>query len=226
MASSRPIDELITGTSPLAGAEQRVLREWISQWVFDIDDFSPMAQPLARGDTLALKRDYEAHCTHLQQTLGVSEETSQQQTIQLYKTMQETRLQMPAMEVVIAGAQYHGKNDSAVTVNRHGHRISDHRGCLEILHQWGVPVDAEDVAGFTAFMRASQTAHSRLDLAKVLLELGADVNHRSRFGGVALHEAIMAQDRVAVAFLSRNGASMDIKDNDGVSPRDIVSLIL
>ncbi|KAI9479666.1 hypothetical protein LPJ78_002032 [Coemansia sp. RSA 989] len=226
MVSSRPIDELITGTSPLAGAEQRVLREWISQWTFDIEDFSPMAQPLARGDTTALKRDYEAHCAHLQQTLGVSEETSQQQTIELYKNMRETRLQMPAMEVVIAGAQYHGKNDSAVMVNRHGHRISDHRGCLEMLHQWGVPVDAEDVAGFTAFMRASQTVHSRLDLASVLLELGADVNHRSRFGGIALHEAIMAQDRVAVAFLSRNGASMDIKDNDGVSPRDIVSLIL
>ncbi|KAJ1882838.1 hypothetical protein LPJ71_010059, partial [Coemansia sp. S17] len=87
-------------------------------------------------------------------------------------------------------------------------------------------VDAADVAGFTAFMRASQTSHSRLDLAEVLLAMGADVNHRSRFGGVALHEAMMAQDRRAVAFLTRNGASMDIRDNDGVSPRDIVTLIL
>ncbi|KAJ2451579.1 hypothetical protein EV183_003508 [Coemansia sp. RSA 2336] len=225
MASARPIDELIRGTSPLAGTEQRVLREWISQWTFDIDDFSAMAQPLARGDTAALKRDYDAHCARLQ-ALGANEADSRQQAIDVYRNMRETRLQMPAMEVVIAGAQYHGKNDSAVQVNRHGHRMSDHRGCLEMLHEWGVPVDAEDVAGFTAFMRASQTVHSRLDLARVLLELGADVNHRSRFGGIALHEAIMAQDRVAVAFLSRNGASMDIKDNDGVSPRDIVSLIL
>ncbi|KAJ2164988.1 hypothetical protein IW139_003376, partial [Coemansia sp. RSA 353] len=106
------------------------------------------------------------------------------------------------------------------------HRPSDHAGCLRFLHSIGCPVDASDVAGFTAFMRASQTAHSRLDLARVLLDLGARVNHTSRFGGIALHEAIMAQDRTAVAFLSRNGANMDLKDNDGVSPRDIVSLIL
>ncbi|KAJ2313558.1 hypothetical protein IWW51_006100, partial [Coemansia sp. RSA 2702] len=133
---------------------------------------------------------------------------------------------MPAMEVVIAGAQYHARSDSAASVNRHGRRTGDHDECLRLLHASGVSVDAEDVAGFTAFMRASQTRHSRLDLAQVLLELGADVNHRSRFGGVAMHEAIMAQDRTAVAFLSRNGASMDVRDNDGVSPRDIVSLVL
>ncbi|KAJ2339559.1 hypothetical protein GGH92_006661 [Coemansia sp. RSA 2673] len=143
--------------------------------------------------------------------------------------MQETRLRMPAMEVVIAGAQYFvgRKRPPPPSLSQlHTHRTPAHAQCLGFLHDLGVNVDATDVAGFTAFMRASQTSHSRLDLAEVLLGMGADVNHRSRFGGVALHEAMMAQDRKAVAFLTRNGASMDIRDNDGVSPRDIVALIL
>ncbi|KAJ2758882.1 hypothetical protein IWQ57_006702, partial [Coemansia nantahalensis] len=147
--------------------------------------------------------------------------------LQAYKELKETRIQMPAMEAVIAGAQYFvGRRAEGEVVARNHQRAVDHAECLRFLCSIGVPVDAEDVAGFTAFMRASQTRHSRIDLAQVLLEMGADVNHRSRFGGIALHEAIMAQDRVAVAFLSRNGADMDMRDNDGVSPRDIVSLVL
>ncbi|KAJ2351958.1 hypothetical protein IWW50_003586 [Coemansia erecta] len=243
MAAPRPVEELTKGTFPLAGAEQRVLREWVAKWTFDIDEFSDLAQPLVRGDITSLERDYNSRVSQLH-AQGVGLPESEQRAAQCYTRMRETRLKMPAMEVVIAGAQYHRRmashsshkpTDSAIhicshkcadSVNRHGHPLSDHKGCLEFLHRIGVPVDSVDVAGFTAFMRASQTAHSRLDLARVLLGLGADVNHRSRFGGVALHEAIMAQDRIATAFLSRNGASMDIRDNDGVSPRDIVSLIL
>ncbi|KAJ2481455.1 hypothetical protein IWW56_001783 [Coemansia sp. RSA 2131] len=215
---SRSIDELVGGTEPLAGAEQRMLREWVSMWTFDIDEFSTMAQPLIRGDLASLQRDFSTRVTRLQHEHSHNSNVDfEQLACEQYASMRETRLRMPAMEVVIAGAQY--SRDTR-------HRRADHAGCLRFLHSIGCSVDASDVAGFTAFMRASQTAHSRLDLAHVLLDLGACVNHRSRFGGVALHEAIMAQDRTAVAFLSRNGANMDIKDNDGVSPRDIVSLIL
>ncbi|KAJ1767953.1 hypothetical protein IW140_005847 [Coemansia sp. RSA 1813] len=210
----RSADQLVLGTSPLAGAEQRILREWIAEWVFDARQFSTRAQPLVRGDIEALKDDY----TELSTTVGPLE------AARIYEDMQETRILMPAMEVVIAGAQYY------VASSRHhqqgGSRAPDHGACLRFLGEINVSVDSADVGGFTAFMRASQTSHSRLDLASVLLELGANVNHRSRFGGVALHEALMAQDRKAVSFLIRNGASMDIRDNDGVSPRDIVALIL
>ncbi|KAJ2853173.1 hypothetical protein GGI22_004969 [Coemansia erecta] len=208
----RTAEQLVQGTSPLAGAEQRILREWIAEWVFDLRQFSPRAQPLARGDIRALQDDY----AELSATLGA------QEAALLYQEMYETRLRMPAMEVVIAGAQYY-------VASRHhqpGSNEPDHEACLRFLGKINVSVDSADVGGFTAFMRASQTSHSRLDLAAVLLDMGASVNHRSRFGGVALHEALMAQDRKAVSFLLRNGASMDIRDNDGVSPRDIVALIL
>ncbi|KAJ2908777.1 hypothetical protein GGI21_002543 [Coemansia aciculifera] len=177
--AARPIEELAGSQSPLAGAEQQVLREWVAEWTFDLRQFSDRAQPLVRGDIASLRRDFGNLLSH-----------------------------------------YEEQGMSAA------HHTPDHEECLQFLHDIGVAVDATDVAGFTAFMRASQTSQSRLDLAEVLLDMGADVNHRSRFGGVALHEAMMAQDRRAVSFLTRNGASMDIKDNDGISPRDIVTLIL
>ncbi|KAI8319900.1 ankyrin [Martensiomyces pterosporus] len=243
---SRPIEALIADDSPLAGKEQHVLREWIAEWTFDIHQFSDLAQTLVRGDIASLQRDYQKLVDHYTEQ-SHSHEESLRKAADEYRHMRETRLKMPAMEVVIAGAQYYvGRKDSNIpsddssmstahaasaalaTARRHGHSHSppEHARCLRFLREAGVNVDDEDVAGFTAFMRASQTSHSRLDLAEVLLELGADVNHKSRFGGVVLHEAMMAQDRRAVAFLTRNGASMDIRDNDGVSPRDIVSLIL
>ncbi|KAJ1786155.1 histone acetyltransferase 1, partial [Coemansia sp. RSA 2399] len=183
--------------------EQRILREWIAEWVFDLRQFSLRAQPLARGDIGALQSDY----AELSATLGA------QEAALLYQEMYETRLRMPAMEVVIAGAQYY-------VASRHhqlGTSEPDHEACLRFLGEINVSVDSADVGGFTAFMRASQTSHSRLDLAAVLLDLGASVNHRSRFGGVALHEALMAQDRKAVSGESAEGVlrSLDVcADND------------
>ncbi|KAJ1882029.1 hypothetical protein H4R99_007017 [Coemansia sp. RSA 1722] len=205
--TARPIEELVRNRSPLKGAEQQVLREWIAEWKFHATEFSSIAQPLIRGDLQALQKEHH----ELEAALGLEEARLR------YQDLRETPLQMPAMEVIIAGAQYFNscKGDAG-----------EYEGCLRYLAEMGVSVDGEDVAGFTAFMRASQTSQSRMDLAQVLLDLGADVNHRSRFGGVALHEALMAQDRKAVAFLRRSGAEMDIKDYDGVSPRDIVALIL
>ncbi|KAJ2811624.1 hypothetical protein H4S07_001943 [Coemansia furcata] len=220
--TARPVEELADSESPLAGTEQQVLREWIAAWTFDMRQFSDLAQPLVRGDIASLREDFGHLLGHYEEQ-GMSAAECVSQATARYQDMRETRLRMPAMEVVIAGAQYYVGRKRPPS---HAYHLPDHRQCLEFLHDIGVEVDAADVAGFTAFMRASQTSHSRLDLAEVLLGMGADVNHRSRFGGVALHEAMMAQDRRAVSFLTRNGASMDIKDNDGVSPRDIVTLIL
>ncbi|KAJ2744497.1 hypothetical protein GGI20_002935 [Coemansia sp. BCRC 34301] len=225
--TARPIEELVGSESPLAGAEQQVLREWVAAWKFDLRQFSDLAQPLVRGDIGSLQKDF-GHLLRHYEGQGMSAAECVSKATAEYSNMRETRLRMPAMEVVIAGAQYYagGRKRPTSSSNNHAHHLPDHEQCLRFLHDIGVIVDATDVAGFTAFMRASQTWHSRLDLAEVLLEMGANVNHRSRFGGVALHEAIMAQDRRAVSFLTRNGASMDIKDNDGVSARDIVTLIL
>ncbi|KAJ2900708.1 hypothetical protein IWW38_000383 [Coemansia aciculifera] len=221
--AARPIEELAGSQSPLAGAEQQVLREWVAEWTFDLRQFSDRAQPLVRGDIASLRRDFGNLLSHYEEQ-GMSAAQCVTQATAEYQDMRETRLRMPAMEVVIAGAQYYVGRKPLSSL--HASHTPDHEECLQFLHDIGVAVDATDVAGFTAFMRASQTSQSRLDLAEVLLDMGADVNHRSRFGGVALHEAMMAQDRRAVSFLTRNGASMDIKDNDGISPRDIVTLIL
>ncbi|KAJ2118574.1 hypothetical protein GGH17_005763, partial [Coemansia sp. RSA 788] len=102
---SRSIDELVRGTEPLAGAEQRMLREWVSMWTFGVDEFSAMAQPLIRGDLAMLRREFIARVTHLQHEH--SDVDAEHLAGEQYAAMRETRLRMPAMEVVIAGAQYH-----------------------------------------------------------------------------------------------------------------------
>ncbi|KAJ1840846.1 hypothetical protein LPJ73_006310, partial [Coemansia sp. RSA 2703] len=144
---TRPVDELIRSNSPLAGGEQQVLREWVASWQFSAASFSPLAQPLIRGDPTALHAAYSA----LASSSGITAARL------AYTRMRETVLRMPAMEVVIAGAQYFSSPGAP--------SVGEYAECLRVLHALGVPVDGEDVAGFTAFMRASQTKESRLDLA-------------------------------------------------------------
>ncbi|KAJ2797122.1 hypothetical protein H4R21_004441, partial [Coemansia helicoidea] len=91
---SRPIEQLAACRSPLAGTEQRVLREWVSSWVFSAHEFSEIAQPLVRGDIDALRQEHAR----------LVDEHGEAYALQAYQGLKETRIQMPAMEAVIAGA--------------------------------------------------------------------------------------------------------------------------
>lgn len=69
-------------------------------------------------------------------------------------------------------------------------------GYIEIL-TWvldqGARVDARDIGGYTALGHAA-AHHPVLKLAQVLIDKGADVNYRNRFGCTVLHSAIMASE--------------------------------
>lgn len=64
----------------------------------------------------------------------------------------------------------------------------DHVELLKYLLKAGAPPDVEDIAGYTALHHATMQEGSRVDLARILLENGADPNHRTRYGSTPILE--------------------------------------
>ena len=64
----------------------------------------------------------------------------------------------------------------------------EHVELLKFLLARGAPPDVEDVVGYTALHHATQHQGSRVDMARILLENGADPNHQTRYGGVPILE--------------------------------------
>ncbi|KAL7279459.1 hypothetical protein ACG7TL_007302 [Trametes sanguinea] len=94
---------------------------------------------------------------------------------------------------------------------------SDHIGTLTYLLKQGMPADVPDVVGYTALHHACM-AYPRADIARVLLEHGADPNRQDRFGSVPLLGAFQNESIDAIEVLMEFGARLDIKEADGVSP--------
>ncbi|KAL0052246.1 hypothetical protein WJX82_010627 [Trebouxia sp. C0006] len=91
---------------------------------------------------------------------------------------------------------------------------------LEWLLDQGARVDARDVGGYTALGHAA--AHTPvLPLAEVLLQRGSNVNYQNRFGAPVLMSAVMASEDKAVELLLKWGADPDLKDNDGVTAKQL-----
>ena len=84
------------------------------------------------------------------------------------------------------------------------------KGCLP---------DVEDIAGLTALTHSTQhKASSPIDLARILLVAGANVNHRDRYGQVPILSAFMTDNIPSIELLMEFGADLDIGDADGCIP--------
>lgn len=59
-----------------------------------------------------------------------------------------------------------------------------HLETLKYLFSKGLPPDVEDIVGFTALHHATTSPVPKEDLTRCLLEHGANVNHRNRYGEV------------------------------------------
>ncbi|KAI0667953.1 ankyrin repeat-containing domain protein [Trametes maxima] len=90
----------------------------------------------------------------------------------------------------------------------------DHVATLQYLINHGAPVEVPDILGYTALDHACM-ALPRADIARILLEHGADPNHQDRFGSVALVGAFQNNSIDAVEVLMEYGARLDIQDADG-----------
>ena len=107
------------------------------------------------------------------------------------------------------------------TIRLHGKAELEHLRILEKLIELGADVvNSRDMAGFTPLHHCltGQGNPVTYQMAKLLLENGANPNAPTRFGLVPLTICVMAGDIERAELLVKHGADPHIKDNDGVSP--------
>ena len=91
---------------------------------------------------------------------------------------------------------------------------------LKLLIAAGARVDI--VVGVTPFLAA--WCWRKFAAAKFLARSGADVNYQDDRGKTALHHGVEKEfDPMLLKWLVRHGASPDVSDSDGVSPRERAS---
>ncbi len=88
---------------------------------------------------------------------------------------------------------------------------------IELLVSLGAPLD-ENVENETPFLHCWK--NKRFASAKSLVKRGANLNFQDSKGKTALHYGIEKEfEPTLLKFLVRNGASPELEDRDGVSPR-------
>ena len=88
----------------------------------------------------------------------------------------------------------------------------------KMLIQEGAPINAVNQIGQTALHVAVVHTHRPTPIVKLLVQNGADVDLKDSYGDSALHLAIKFWKNDYSIFLMRNGASLRIKDQDGMNP--------
>ena len=87
--------------------------------------------------------------------------------------------------------------------------------------QDGMPVDASYVNGWTALHFAA--ASNRIDVVKLLLLEGADINRQDEFKDTPLHNAARYNNTEVARLLLDNRADVNIENNDNETPLDKAS---
>lgn len=96
-----------------------------------------------------------------------------------------------------------------------------HAETLSYLLSKGCPPDVEDVAGLTALAHSTQhKGSSQIDLTRILLQAGANVNHRDRYGQIPIMDAFVEGNLPFIELLMELGANLDIGDADNRLPRE------
>lgn len=114
---------------------------------------------------------------------------------------------------------------SLVVIGRQ--RMSDkhpHVKTLRCLLENGTPVDLPDIIGSTAIHHASGQLHAFINLLRVLIEFGGDVDHRNKYGSTPLLPSVMAGEVEAVDMLLEHGADMAIPEADGFTASKFLRL--
>ncbi|MBR6416060.1 MAG: ankyrin repeat domain-containing protein [Bacteroidales bacterium] len=95
---------------------------------------------------------------------------------------------------------------------------------FDTLLESGVDLEDTDYNNFTALMYAAY--RGRLEMAKKLLERGANIECRDSFGNTPLSRAIMLKDGTEmIKLLLSYGADVNAENNYGVSPKSLANTI-
>ncbi|KAF7361381.1 hypothetical protein MSAN_01170900 [Mycena sanguinolenta] len=94
-----------------------------------------------------------------------------------------------------------------------------HLETLQYLFSKGLPVDVEDIVGYTALHHTSSAEFPRDDLTRCLLQHGANVNHQNRYGEIPLLLSMQMNLIPTIEILMEYGADVDLPDADGVTAR-------
>jgi len=107
--------------------------------------------------------------------------------------------------------------------------FNGHRDIVELLIERGADVNQSDSIGETPLIPAAAFTRqdNRQEIVTLLLENGADIDHQSDTGWTALHAAAYGGwgspegDLETARILIEHGAALDLKNEDGQTPRDL-----
>jgi hypothetical protein len=125
----------------------------------------------------------------------------------------ETAYKISYISLVILGAQ-------SVTPTP-GTRPLDSVGTIKYLISAGAPIDKEDIVGITSLHIATFGHAAKPDIARLLLESGANVNHQDRYGSVPILSPMQTNTIPTVELLLEFGADLNIAEGDDVTPESM-----
>ncbi|KAK0451168.1 uncharacterized protein EV420DRAFT_724977 [Desarmillaria tabescens] len=97
--------------------------------------------------------------------------------------------------------------------------VAQHYEIMEYLISQGLPLESEDIVGFTALHHLVSCPVERPDLVRLLLTKGANADHQNRYGEVPLLGAFQLKLFKSADILLEFGADLDIAEADGITPR-------
>ena len=201
---------LPTGTHIRSGLESQRLRSYCSTVVWGADDLDDFARTLQSCDLAAVRTSFQ----------GRVEKEGIEAVRKSLASVRYGRGKIPIFNYILQLAY--------TDPRRHTYYIEATRF---LALDAKVPVDSTDLSGTTAFMYAISTKpYLDIEFADIMLEAGANVNARNRYGCNAGHDPVMIGNpnakeaaMTALKYFISKGGDIDVTDGDGYSVRRVGS---
>ncbi|KAI0791201.1 hypothetical protein C8Q75DRAFT_805561 [Abortiporus biennis] len=201
-SEGRSLAELLQSNDPLHGAESQRLRTYFSSnMLLPSRDLDGYGMAIFTGDFAVVLTDFAGRVLRLCSPSGSQEAARKEAAQEIFRLVWGPN-KIPIYDLIFAQ------------------------------HDWKsfIPVDGTDLSGSIALSHAISTKPSyEPEFAQLLCDAGADINHRNRHGATAAHEIVMIWEPSrrelfekasnALEFFLTHGGNMDVKCNDGTSPR-------